>query len=167
MARLERILVVLLGISLAMRFLRWDGALIMGLLTTFLLSVLYFPLGFTVLSGIRARRIFSGDAYRERPALVLVLAVVVGMFLATAVTAVQFSLMAWTGAAVLRVTALVGLGLMLVIVLVLRRRLLDGGRGWLTRGVAAVMITLLAGLLPPLPARSGAPDAARTPAAGP
>lgn len=151
MAKLEKIFVVLLGISLLMRFLRWDGAAFIGFIACFLLSILYFPMGFATLSGIRGRKLFSAAAYREQSALVLVLAAAVGMFLATAVVAGQFAIMGWTGAAVLRLVALVNLLLMFVMVLALRKKLPDGGRAWLTRGVVAVVATVLISFLPALP----------------
>ncbi len=150
MAKLEKIFTVMLLIGVVLRFLQLDGADILTLLGGALLGILYWPLGFARLNGIRARDLFSGAAYRQRTGGALVLGAVLGLALAVTLFGAVFVLMRWAGGDVMRLVGGSTLLIILGIVVAVRGPLTlpNGGRGWLIRGTAVLLLALLAGYLP-------------------
>lgn len=150
MAKLEKILAVLFGIGLLLHVLRLDGGAIITLLGGMALSILYWPLGFALLNGVRGRELFSGAAYRHRTAGQFILAAILSLLLATAIIGTVFYVLRWDGAYFLRFVAGIGLVLTLAMVLALRQRLAlpFGGTGWLIRGALALSLLAALGIMP-------------------
>ena len=161
MAKLEKILGVLLIIGLSMGLAGITGGNIILLVASALLAMLYWPLGFALLSGIRGRELFRGAAYQNCPASQLVLASALGLLLAIAVLAITFCVLRWNGGNVMRLVGGGGLALGIVASLALRTRLAlpDGGRGWLIRCFLVLSVLVATAFFPYTPRLAAAPAA--------
>jgi hypothetical protein len=148
MAKLEKILVVLFVVGLAMNLLRLDGGGLLIVVSAALLSFLYWPLGFALLSGIRGRELLKKAPYQQRSALQFIMAGVLGLFLATAVIGTAYIALNWGIGGVFGSISLIGLMVTLPAIAILNKQLMlpANGRSWYIRGFAALALMISVGL---------------------
>lgn len=82
MRKTEIILAALAVLGFIMMMMLWPGGAFLLIVSLGLLSILYYPLGFFIFSGIRLRRLFKRDSYKETTVLRILWSLGVGQVLA-------------------------------------------------------------------------------------
>ncbi len=97
MKKFEKTLVVLILVSLIMKFSFIMGGDILAILSISLLILVYYPLGFAFFNQVRLRDIFKKDSYKGVSGLRVFGAIVVGMGLSATCLGILFKLENWPG----------------------------------------------------------------------
>lgn len=98
MKKIEYILIIFVLIGIALKHYKIDGGASLIVLSFLLLSATYLVFSFAILNGISFKHIFRKNAYSGIEASEIIIASVVGIFLALSVIGICFPIMNWQGA---------------------------------------------------------------------
>lgn len=110
----EKIAAIVVLTALLFKFFLIPGG---GVLVTFaltFLAILYYPLGFALLSGIRLRKIFKKESYFGKTPVQILIAIGAGMAFSVLCCGILFRLQNWPGAMVQLYTGLASVGVVLL-----------------------------------------------------
>ncbi|MGZ4035261.1 MAG: hypothetical protein ACXVPU_18055 [Bacteroidia bacterium] len=114
----EKIIVVFILLSVALKVMLVPGASPLFLLITQLLVLMYFIFGFALFNGIRLRNIFKKESYTGISPLRMTGAALMGITLSMVGTGFIFKLLLWPGSQAMLLTGSVPLFIILIIVLI-------------------------------------------------
>lgn len=149
MKKTEIILVIIALIGFGLYLIPIEGGTIIVTVSLILLSLMYFIFGFAFLNGIKLKKIFKKESYKGISVLSIILAIVMGMTLSTAVIGVLFGLLSWLGAGIMLVIGLLNLAFLGILILV--GYLVDKSfslRGVMGRALILAGLSLLLLILP-------------------
>ena len=118
MKKLEKILGIVILISLIMKFSFIMGGDILAILSISLLTLIYYPFGFAFFNQIRLRRVFKKDSYKGISGLRIIGAIGVGMGLSPICLGILFKLQHWPGSNINIASGLVTTLIVLIIALI-------------------------------------------------
>ena len=118
MKKLEKILALLIFISLILKFNLIAGGSMLLVCSLTVLSLIYYPLGFAFFNGIRLREIFKKSSYTGISTWRILGAIGAGMAFSALCMGILFKLQFWTGANMNLLAGLVTIPIILVIVLI-------------------------------------------------
>lgn len=114
----EKVLGVLIMLSLFMKFNLWVGGMLLAVLSFSMLSFLYYPLGFALINGLRFRDAFKKESFKSISTRRIVGGVATGFVLSHLLIAILFKIQYWPGADLMLKTSLISAALLLLISLV-------------------------------------------------
>ncbi|MDX5447858.1 MAG: hypothetical protein LPK47_05705 [Bacteroidota bacterium] len=117
MKKLEIVLVVLMILSLGMKFMELPGSDFLLLMSATLLSLLYYLFGFALFNNIGGRQILQRSAYSKTNTKQIVLAIGLGIALSTLILGILFRFMMYPGGMIMLVVGLVATLLLALITL--------------------------------------------------
>ncbi len=118
MKKFEKILGIVILISLIMKFSFIIGGDILTILSISLLILIYYPFGFAFFNQIRLRRVFKKDSYKGISGLRIIGAIGVGMGLSAICLGILFKLQHWPGSNINLLAGLVTTMIVLIIALI-------------------------------------------------
>lgn len=117
MKKLEIVLVVLMILSLGMKFIGLPGSDLLLVLSATLLSLLYYLFGFALFNNIGGRQILQRSAYSQTNTKQIVLAIGFGIALSTLILGILFRFLMYPGGFIMLVVGLVATLLLALITL--------------------------------------------------
>lgn len=118
MKRAEKILSVVILVSLLMKFAFIPLGNVLLVFSISLLTLIYYSLGFAFFNNIRLRKIFDKDSYKETTTLRIVGAIGVGMGLSAVLVGILFKFNRYPGADTSLIAGLVLTAIIVVIALI-------------------------------------------------
>lgn len=97
MKLIEKILIFVFFVALALKFNLIVGGSVLLVFSLFVLSLLYLFLGFVVFNNIKFLRVFKGESYRGISALRIIYCVFAGFSISALLNGILFKLMYWPG----------------------------------------------------------------------
>ena len=118
MIKLEKILGVTVLIALIFKFALIPGGSFLLVLSLFILSCLYYPMGFALLNQIAFTKILKKDSYKGLTAFKIIGSIGAGMAFSVVCLGILFKVQHWAGANTYLITGLVSILIVLAIALV-------------------------------------------------
>ena len=106
MKNLEKILLVIAAVALAMKFFFIPGNGFLLILSITIVALIYYPLGFAFFNGIRLRHIFKKASYSNAPTRRIIGAVGAGMVLSVLAMGILFDFQDYPGASIQQLTGM-------------------------------------------------------------
>lgn len=114
MKKTELILILLALIALIMKLMYLPGSLILIVLSLSSLSLFYFYLGFAFFNGIRFRKILKRESYKGISTQRIIIGIGTGFVLNIAAIGVLFKIQSYSGASMILLISLFGLGILMI-----------------------------------------------------
>ena len=114
MKKTELILILLALIALIMKLMYLPGSLILIVLSLSSLSLFYFYLGFAFFNGIGFRKILKRESYKGISTQRIIIGIGTGFVLNIAAIGVLFKIQSYSGASMILLISLFGLGILMI-----------------------------------------------------
>ncbi len=115
MKKIEIVLLIGLILGLIMTIFHLPGSNILTIISLFLLSMLYFYLGFAIFNNIRFRKVFQKKSYKGKSTSRIIIGIGTGLALSVSIIGILFKFQLWPGETVQLGIGLFGLGIIILI----------------------------------------------------